>query len=451
MRAEDLLKQATSVANLDLQRNGFVPSTSEVQHIHELSHALSSELPTIDAEIERLDGLRKRVFTQLDVHKSITSPVRRLPLEILSEVFAILYDEEIESWDKAYITIYILSRVCSTWRALARGTPRLWLEIPTLVHTPRDTYHPHMHHLEDHISLSGSLPLRLSHHEPADDILLDRFLLKFRPHLPRLAYIDIDGSYYYFSVMRSLFNVPNLVEVMLVLHGAPHPVALDFLLDAKELETLELSHTNTDPENFARDIRLPALPTLTSLSLEFNALMSMDTLMGALYACCSGLEFLNLSLGFTRDACTFTRLELPALTSLRLADTGYTILEYLSTPSLEVLCISAAIEPFGVTATMESDGDPFPSLTAFVTRIPRPRKLKELRAGATTRSVDTFLGFLDNLDDLEVLLIGDRSYTGLFSKDLLTWLTCVDDQEPHLPHLKRLELYLRRRRDCRRK
>ena len=52
---------------------------------------------------------------------------------------------------------------------------------------------------------------------------------------------------------------------------------------------------------------------------------------------------------------------------------------------------------------------------------------------------------LNTLDDLEQLHIEDREYTGLFSEDLLTWLTCVDDQEPHLPHLKKIELYLRRR------
>ncbi|KAI5831743.1 hypothetical protein K523DRAFT_414787 [Schizophyllum commune Tattone D] len=445
MRAEDLLEQATAFANLDLQRSGFVPSASEVQRIHAMSHELSSEVSHIDAEVERLHGLRKRVLTQLDVHKSITSPVRRLPLELLSEVFTMLYDEEMESWDKAYIAIYILSRVCSTWRALVRGTPRLWVEIPTLVRKPRDRYCPHIHHLADHISLSGSLPLRLSHHEPADDGLLERFLLELRPHLPRIAYLDIDGTCHYLAIKRGLLDLPNLVEATLVLNGAPHPGALDFLLSARKLGTIELFHSNTDPENLARDLRLPALPTLTSLALEFNAMMSMDTLVEALYACCRGLEFLDLSLRFTRDACTLGPLELPALTELQLAQRAYTFLDQIRTPSLEMLGISAAIEPFGVTATMESDGDPFPALTAFVSRIPRPRKLKRLRAGATTRNVDTFLGFLNTLDDLEELLISDRSYTGLFSEDLLNWLTCVGDKEPNLPNLKKIELYLRRR------
>ena len=188
------------------------------------------------------------------------------------------------------------------------------------------------------------------------------------------------------------------------------------------------------------------LSPLSHRCLDFSAIIAMNALTEALYACCSGLRFLSMNLRFTRDPYTSGSLVIPALEGLQVGETSYTFLEHIATPSLEVLFISAVIELVGNTHAGVADGDPFPSLSAFVSRIPRPRRLKCVRAGATTRNVDTFLGFLNTVDDdLEGLHIEDREYTGLFSEDLLTWLTCVDDQEPHLPQLKKIELYLRRR------
>ncbi|KAL1685494.1 hypothetical protein GGG16DRAFT_129376 [Schizophyllum commune] len=438
MRAEDLLEQATS-------RSGLVPSASEMQNIHEMSRELSSEVSTIDAEIERLHGLRERVLRQLDVHKSITSPIRSLPPELLSEIFVVLYDGEPESSGKAYITIYVLSCVCCEWREIVRSTPRLWVDIPTMVRGPKGRYHNHLRHVADHISLSGSLPLRLSHQEPARNDLLGWTLVELRPHFPRIGYIDIDSNCWFFESGYNGLQFPNLVQAKLSLNGPPSPLSFAFLGSANKLRIAELSNKNIGPLNYAPEYWLPALPTLTSLYLELSAAIAMNTLMEALHACRSGLKFLSMHLRFTQDACASGPVELPALTGLQVGETAYTFLEHIATPSLEALCISAVIELVGITQAEDADGDPFPSLSAFVSRIPRPRRVKSVRAGATTRNVDTFLGFLNTLDDLEGLHIEDREYTGLFSEDLLTWLTCVDDQEPHLPHLKKIELYLRRR------
>ncbi|KAL1755487.1 hypothetical protein FB107DRAFT_290823 [Schizophyllum commune] len=184
MHAEELLEQANPLASLELQRGGYVPSAHQSWHIHEMSRALSSEASDIETEIARLQHLHRRISIQLDIHKSITAPIRRLPLELLSEIFAILFDREGESHGKAYIVIYVISRVCSAWRALVRATPRLWTRIPTRVFSPElEMSLAHFHHVPDHISLSGSLPLCLTHIEPNDDALLEKFLVKLGPHI----------------------------------------------------------------------------------------------------------------------------------------------------------------------------------------------------------------------------------------------------------------------------
>ncbi|KAI5894525.1 uncharacterized protein SCHCODRAFT_02665040 [Schizophyllum commune H4-8] len=234
MRAEELLEQANPMASLELQRGGYVPSAHQSWHIHEMSRALSSEASDIETEIARLQHLHRRISIQLDIHKSITAPIRRLPLELLSEIFAILFDREDESHGKAYIVIYVLCRVCSAWRTLVRATPRLWTRIPTRVFPPELTVSlAHFHHVPDHISLSGSLPLCLTHIEPNDDALLEKFLVKLGPHLARIGIIDFDGSCAYFAAVGDNLRMPNAFEAGMALSGPLLPGTMLLILSKK--------------------------------------------------------------------------------------------------------------------------------------------------------------------------------------------------------------------------
>ncbi|EIM87221.1 uncharacterized protein STEHIDRAFT_45579, partial [Stereum hirsutum FP-91666 SS1] len=65
---------------------------------------------------------------QADLHalKQILSPMRRLPLELLSRIFFHVLEDH-DSDDQAVMhSLSLICQVCSGWRALAFGTPRLW-------------------------------------------------------------------------------------------------------------------------------------------------------------------------------------------------------------------------------------------------------------------------------------------------------------------------------------
>ncbi|KAI4524673.1 hypothetical protein K525DRAFT_266811 [Schizophyllum commune Loenen D] len=281
MRAVELLKQATSLANFEVQRSGYVPSPQHARHIQDMSQALSTELSNIEAEVALLQQLHRRITVQLGIHKSFLSPIRRLPLELLSEIFAILYDREDETGGKMYMIIYVLSRVCSTWRVLVRATPRFWARIPTVVFSVQhNVSFTHIHHIPDYILLSGTLPLCLTHVEPDNDELLKEFLQAFEPHLERIGHIDFDGSCAYFAAIGNNLHMPNAVEAGMALSGPLLPGTLDFLGNSPALRTVELFHVFRDGVNYAPEFRFPALPALTWLTLEFRGIISTDAVLG---------------------------------------------------------------------------------------------------------------------------------------------------------------------------
>ena len=300
----------------------------------------------------------------------------------------------------------------------------------------------HFHHVPDHISLSGSLPLCLTHIEPNDDALLEKFLVKLGPHLARIGFIDFDGSCAYFAAVGNNLRMPNAFEAGMALSGPLLPGTLDFLGNSPALRQVELFNGYRYQANYARDFRFPALPALTWLTLEFRGIISTDAILQLLHSCRDSLQHLSLALYFSHDAYTAGPVALSALSELVVDRGAYTGLAYLSAPELESLRCMSKMQTHGAVTTMDLYIDPFPLLRSFISRMPRPRKLEELHIGPIMRSSNTFASFLDALDDVEELSIAEGMRAGFMSEDALIWLTCADNSQPHLPGLKKIDLNL---------
>ncbi|KDQ65169.1 hypothetical protein JAAARDRAFT_116648, partial [Jaapia argillacea MUCL 33604] len=107
-----------------LRSNCFIPSDIDLNS--ELSK-LHGELIDLEAEmVESLDGTellqRREAEIRMRSHhiKSLLSPIRRLPPEVLSKVFLMCMDEVAE------IQILRLTEVCLHWREVALSSPTLW-------------------------------------------------------------------------------------------------------------------------------------------------------------------------------------------------------------------------------------------------------------------------------------------------------------------------------------
>ncbi|KZP08113.1 hypothetical protein FIBSPDRAFT_761921, partial [Athelia psychrophila] len=103
-----------------------VPSPAECTLVHERILQLSLDMSKLDNEIGRvekiLEGLRhNRVALQKlsDRHQNILHPTRRLPVEILGEIFV---QVQVALGSRSIAP----TRVCRHWRAVAIATSQLW-------------------------------------------------------------------------------------------------------------------------------------------------------------------------------------------------------------------------------------------------------------------------------------------------------------------------------------
>ncbi|THU78254.1 hypothetical protein K435DRAFT_700448, partial [Dendrothele bispora CBS 962.96] len=122
----------------DILRSTWIPSELDVTQIeHEIANS-SSDTAKYDAEIETLEGVleelrRKKSEIQRysDERRNLLSPIRKLPTEILGEIFAascrdngLLIRSALK--DKISAPTLVLSHVCSLWRNFVISTPSLW-------------------------------------------------------------------------------------------------------------------------------------------------------------------------------------------------------------------------------------------------------------------------------------------------------------------------------------
>ncbi|KAK0200304.1 hypothetical protein DFS33DRAFT_1239133, partial [Desarmillaria ectypa] len=111
----------------------YVPSAVDVRQIKESLSTVDKEVQRDDDELFRLHTLvaqreteQRELKLSAEKCRSILAPIRRLPNEMLSEIFAQCCkegDEDVncmsETWTMNALSI---SLVCSRWRALAIST-----------------------------------------------------------------------------------------------------------------------------------------------------------------------------------------------------------------------------------------------------------------------------------------------------------------------------------------
>ncbi|KAJ7080547.1 hypothetical protein C8R44DRAFT_688890, partial [Mycena epipterygia] len=65
----------------------YAPSDAEVQQIRALLMEPIDELARVDAQINELLAKRALLKAAIDAHRALTSPMRRIPQDVLLEIF----------------------------------------------------------------------------------------------------------------------------------------------------------------------------------------------------------------------------------------------------------------------------------------------------------------------------------------------------------------------------
>jgi len=120
-------------------RNNEAPSDEVVSMIRHSIRKPTMELASIETEIhelqsrlEKLHGKQVAIKQALKTYNDILSPVRRLPLDVLCEIFTRCLPTERNPTMSAKDAPLLLMHVCKSWREATLSFPELWstLHIP---------------------------------------------------------------------------------------------------------------------------------------------------------------------------------------------------------------------------------------------------------------------------------------------------------------------------------
>ncbi|KAJ6594539.1 hypothetical protein B0H19DRAFT_64294 [Mycena capillaripes] len=87
---------------------------------------LDDEIAVMQNAINKLNEERDALATYVEAHRALISPVRRLPLDIMEEIFMACLPTHRNCVMSAQEAPIILGRICSSWRTISLSTPRLW-------------------------------------------------------------------------------------------------------------------------------------------------------------------------------------------------------------------------------------------------------------------------------------------------------------------------------------
>ncbi|KAJ7026876.1 hypothetical protein C8F04DRAFT_1008707 [Mycena alexandri] len=216
-----------------LRANNAPANNSELAHFRGLVDEGRLELARYDAEVGRIEIILDELLLQrgslarhVDRYKSVVAPVRRLPPELLIEIFGLCGHP-----CAADLNLLPLSQVCSYWRRIAVGTPILWSHIDLDVALWRRsglTSKTLLGRLDSSLQRGGSLPLTLQVDLQRDDpydISIVKTLVK---HSARWRYLSFSGELESLGFLTSVNVDLPLLESLSISDVGEFEVVLNF-------------------------------------------------------------------------------------------------------------------------------------------------------------------------------------------------------------------------------
>ncbi|KAJ6512628.1 hypothetical protein C8R45DRAFT_1206661 [Mycena sanguinolenta] len=243
-----------------------VPSDADCQRIRQLlarplekAAALTAKIECLQAQINQLGEERDHLNSFIDPHLALISPARRLPPEVVAEIFAACLPSHRNPIISGKEAPLLLSHICHEWRNIALTTPRLWASLHVIA--PIEKRCQEIREAVDiWLSRSGVLPLSISLvHSTAAGLDFRAVLEAFIPYSSRWHRIRFRlPAYHNFRPLSVLSpnDVPILESAMIDGFAGADPY-WDFLafLGATSLRSVA----------FRRAVKYPQVPIPWSL------------------------------------------------------------------------------------------------------------------------------------------------------------------------------------------
>jgi hypothetical protein len=127
---------------------------------HRLKH-LDDEIADLQRAIDKLTEERGSLSTYVEAHRALISPVRRLPLDVIQEIFIACLPVHRNPVMSATEAPVLLGRICSAWRIVSLSTPRLWARLHVVEPSPPWPYPGHHAYSQLHSEFDKKVAQRL--------------------------------------------------------------------------------------------------------------------------------------------------------------------------------------------------------------------------------------------------------------------------------------------------
>ncbi|KAL1728755.1 hypothetical protein EV714DRAFT_214481 [Schizophyllum commune] len=406
-----ILRTNRQLSSVDMMRaeESLVEMEKALQQVEQAKDALQ-------AASRRVQRAERELLRRRDVQRAYAAPVRRLPKEVMSEIFQISCGDE-SYLNNQYLMPLVLSSVCKSWRDTAHATHSIWADFTLCSGDIIRTMTPVYRRLKLFLSHSGSIPLRrcVVNYRPFTEALYASKILKaLVDHAHRWTQLFVCPSVAYDGPRRDYVSVKG---------------DLDKIFDQLEGKQLSCLRSLTgDPailsEGNAKGI-FRHLPSLRDVTLHCNDEMypdvpqlpweqveELDLEASPAYAVdiirrCPNLVNLRFTNRRREDLDAAPKLAggpvvLPRLRTLRVFESGgnkTTLLDRLTAPALE-----EAILEYDSVASIDKTGFPL-----FLPRSHCPLRCLTLYSSHTLTK--SFLALLPELVKL-TLYMGKKSTAG---------------------------------------
>ena len=116
--------------------SNYVATESESLEIQQILQGPCSRLQELSARLKELDNQYTQILSEqaslllsVSKHRALISLVRKLPVDILQEIFIACLPTTHNSVMSKREPPMLLTQICSSWRVIAHATPQLWKSI----------------------------------------------------------------------------------------------------------------------------------------------------------------------------------------------------------------------------------------------------------------------------------------------------------------------------------
>lgn len=253
-----------------LSESNVPPTEYESMQVAEMISEEESRFKELDREFtaaravfERLELQHSKCASGLLKHRPILSPIRRVPPEIVREIFLHVVDLELENPSYGSLKApLLLGHISSVWRQISLEFPKLWTHV--LISFNNKNYKRMMIRAKAWLDRAKALPLSLTVCPEAETTVahLSRMMDVLHPYLPRCKRLYIDLVYFFIPALSTIHcTLPLLehLELKLTYLGLDYgrTYVLKLFDDAPRLKRVEFLSSHPVRQKQIRNLNLP--------------------------------------------------------------------------------------------------------------------------------------------------------------------------------------------------